>query len=330
MTSLSFAAVCLLFGSNFYLMSIALEGFGPATVGAGRIVGAIAVLMAIWRTTAPDTRLRRRDILPAVLIGLLANGYPAVVQPYLIQQTEAASRGGGHSFYGVMVAFTPLLTILVSIPLLGVRPTWRQAVGVAAGLGFMGLLLRDGQKLGVTAPMLLLAISVPTAYAVANTYLRRRLAEAPAVPLTVAMLAAPTVILTTMAVWEWSSAAAPPTQTVGPAAQAGWPATAPVAALLWLGTMGTGLVMWVFVRLVQSRGPLFAGMVTYVVPLIALGWGVRDGELITTRQQIAVAGVLAMVALVQYGGPRRAADAAEEAPRGVPHRGSATRSAAST
>jgi drug/metabolite transporter (DMT)-like permease len=53
------------------------------------------------------------------------------------------------------------------------------------------------------------------------------------------------------------------------------------------------------VRLVQDRGPLFAGMVTYVVPVIALFWGWQTGESITLVQVLAMMGVLAMVALVQ-------------------------------
>jgi hypothetical protein len=47
-------------------------------------------------------------------------------------------------------------------------------------------------------------------------------------------------------------------------------------------------------------------MVTYVVPTLALVWGAVDGEVITSRQLLAMAGVLGMVALVQFGG---AADA---------------------
>jgi len=54
---------------------------------------------------------------------------------------------------------------------------------------------------------------------------------------------------------------------------------------------------------VLERGPLFAGMITYVVPMLALTWGRFDHETITTRQMAAIAGVLAMVALVQFGSP---------------------------
>ena len=41
-------------------------------------------------------------------------------------------------------------------------------------------------------------------------------------------------------------------------------------------------------------------MVTYVVPLLALMWGQYDEEQLTPLQILAVAGILAMVALVQW------------------------------
>lgn len=301
MPYLSFVAICLLFGSNFFLMSQALQAFGPAVVGAGRVFGAWAVVMLLWWLTAPKARLPRSAWPSAFSIGLLANGYPYLMQPYLIREAEAAGMGAGHSFFGVMVAFTPLLTILVSIPMLGVRPTWRQLVGVVVGLGFMFLLMLDGGKLGVTPVMLAMAFSVPLSYAVANTYLRRRLSDAPAVPLTAMMLAAPALLLTPLAV---DQRLATPLRLQDPTDPTNYPAA--TAAVLMLGVTGTGLTMWLFVRLVQQRGPLFAGMVTYVVPLVALAWGVFDGERIPPRQVVAIAGVLAMVALVQFGGPKPA------------------------
>jgi drug/metabolite transporter (DMT)-like permease len=64
--------------------------------------------------------------------------------------------------------------------------------------------------------------------------------------------------------------------------------------------LSTGIATLMFLRMVQDQGPLFAGMVTYVIPLVALAWGQFDGERLTTLQIAAISGVLAMVALVQW------------------------------
>ena len=68
-----------------------------------------------------------------------------------------------------------------------------------------------------------------------------------------------------------------------------------------LGIIGSGVSTMVFIRMVLQRGPLFAGMTTYVVPVVAMLWGTLDHESISGMQAFAIAGVLAMVALVQTG-----------------------------
>jgi drug/metabolite transporter (DMT)-like permease len=75
-----------------------------------------------------------------------------------------------------------------------------------------------------------------------------------------------------------------------------------LGALATLGVLGTGVAVLLFIHLVVKEGPLFAGMVTYVVPTLALVWGAVDGEPVTARQVAAIVGILAMVALVQLGG----------------------------
>jgi drug/metabolite transporter (DMT)-like permease len=85
-----------------------------------------------------------------------------------------------------------------------------------------------------------------------------------------------------------------------------------IASLVFLGAIGTGAAIWLFNRLIISHGPLFAGMVTHVFPIIALAWGAFDEEQITGRQMAAMAGVLMMVALVQFGATRPAAPAPTE------------------
>ena len=74
-----------------------------------------------------------------------------------------------------------------------------------------------------------------------------------------------------------------------------------IVYLLLLGVVGSGVSTMVFIWMVLKRGPLFAGMTTYVVPVLALLWGTLDHESISPLQMAAIAGVLAMVALVQTG-----------------------------
>ncbi len=91
--------------------------------------------------------------------------------------------------------------------------------------------------------------------------------------------------------------------------QVGWIITAFFLGLA-IGPLLYGPVSDRFCR----RAPLFAGMVTYVVPMIALLWGQFDGERLTGGQLAAIAGALAMVAVVQWRAAKPVVPATAEPP----------------
>lgn len=288
MAYLYFVIVCLFFGSNFILMDRATRWFGPIEIGLGRVASAAALLAILWATLDRKQRLAKRDLGVLVAIALISNAYPYALQPAMIaSQME-------HSFFGMMMAFVPLLTILVSIPMLGVKPTARQLVGVVLGFAFIVLLMYDGHDRGIPIGLLALAGSVPLSYAVGNTWIRRSLSHVDSTPLTVVMLLVSTAALAPLAASRSLQAGL---GVLPPAPREDFVTAA--AALAMLGAAGTGLCMWAFIRLIQDRGPLFAGMVTYVIPVVALTWGWLDREPISLKQMVAIAGILSMVALVQ-------------------------------
>jgi drug/metabolite transporter (DMT)-like permease len=143
---------------------------------------------------------------------------------------------------------------------------------------------------------LLLAFSVPLTYSIANVLMRRGMQHLPAIELTSLCLAGTAVLLLPLALWMPS-----PTPTAAVSWSEAW------GALAILGVLGTGIGSLLFNRLVQEQGPLFAAMVTNLVPIGAMAWGWADAEEITARQLGAVLGVLAMVLLVQFGAAKKPA-----------------------
>jgi drug/metabolite transporter (DMT)-like permease len=336
---LAFLFICLTWGASFILMERATHAFGPVGVGIGRLAGGAVVLAGVWWVQraknlsqnrlkkggqaqfGPKTlqsepvpngsdsthRVARRDVARIAGVALAGTALPFVIQPYCLRQ------GFGHSYFGTMVALVPLATIVVSVPTLGVWPTWRQLVGVLGGLACIVLLIEDGAERGMSAGLLALALTVPLCYAMGNTYLKWKLSHVHAVPLTALILALAAAWLAPLelvpGVLERLGLAGP-TRPEDVALA--------VAALAVLGAIGTGVAVLLFIHLVVKEGPLFAGMVTYVVPVLALVWGAVDGEAITARQLAAIGGVLAMVALVQFGGGAAPAEPAE-VEAGEPH-----------
>ena len=184
MAYLAFVFVCFAWGTTFILMERRV-----ARVGAGRdrrlrdCSLAAAALAVIWWFKRDVYRLDRRYIGPILFSALVANVPPYVTQPYVLAQ------GFGHSFFGVAVAAIPLLTILMSIPMLGLWPTWRQLVGVVGGLVCLWFVVEDGFHRGMSlAACLALAAVVPITAAFNNTFVKLKLSGAQALPVTAVML----------------------------------------------------------------------------------------------------------------------------------------------
>lgn len=64
-----------------------------------------------------------------------------------------------------------------------------------------------------------------------------------------------------------------------------------------LGVVGTALASILFYMLVKRAGGLFASLVTYGIPFIAVGWGIYYGEKFTFLQLVALIVILAGVYL---------------------------------
>ena len=278
-----FVLICAAWGVNFQLMKLARQVFAPAQVGTARVLGGLAALLLIWWWQRGQLGWRRQNISPLLLIVLIGYAWPYALQPYLV-----AKHGG--AFVGITVSFVPLLTVILSVPLMGIWPTRRQTLGVLGALCGMIALLSEGLQRSVPVRDMLLALTVPAGYAISNICIRRKLAHVPSLALSWQALLGAAFLLVPLSLQEPRPVASSQTQ---------WTIT--IACLVMLGVVGTGLSNWMFNVLINTQGPLFAGMVTNLVPLWAVLLGWWDGEIVTFQQLLALVWILAMVTSVQYG-----------------------------
>jgi drug/metabolite transporter (DMT)-like permease len=54
-----------------------------------------------------------------------------------------------------------------------------------------------------------------------------------------------------------------------------------------LSIVGTGIAKTIFNKLVQISTPIFSSSVTYLIPIVAIIWGVLDGEKLSEIQVLA-------------------------------------------
>ena len=79
-----------------------------------------------------------------------------------------------------------------------------------------------------------------------------------------------------------------------------------IEALLYialLAVVGTSSAVVIFNKLISRSSAIFASSVTYLIPIVAILWGVFDGENITMHHILAVLIILSGVYLVNKNSP---------------------------
>lgn len=284
MHHLLFLLLSFVWGSNFILMKKASLAFGPLTVSAGRVTGGAIMLAMVWQLQKDKHwPFKKSDWLALSFVVFFGFIWPYTTQPYLI------GKFGESGFFALVISLVPLMTIIVSVPMLRVLPTVRQTIGVMGGLGFIALLFYDGLfERSITPGGLALAVTVPLCYATVNTFVKRRFAHVAPMSMACICLFLSAIVMVPAGV---SNETIQTDHENFPLA---------VGAMIVFGLIGTGVSTFMFYRLLMDRGPLWASMTAYLVPVVGLAWGWVDHEIVTLTQVIAFAGILTMVALVQF------------------------------
>ena len=162
-----FLYIALIWGSSFILMKRAESNFPPMSLATYRLFGAAAILFVFWLIGSRSKLCELKD-LKGILFMAVCTVIPFAAQPFLIARY-------GSGFIGMMVIFVPLLTILISVPMLKKYPNAREIIGVLGGFFFTWLIIKDGIDRDFSFTDMLLAFSIPFTYALSNTFTKRYL-----------------------------------------------------------------------------------------------------------------------------------------------------------
>ncbi len=276
--------MALVWGSSFILIKFSLRAFTPAQVGAGRIAMAFLFFLPflVRQARQPEMRLLFRQHW---LLLLVSGGFG-----YLIPAQMFALAGAhlSSSLSGALNALSPLFTLALGSLFFGRPLVLRQAAGIALGVAGSVLLVffsANGQ-FSVNAWALLVVLAT-VGYGLNTNVLGRYLSHLPAL---------------FIAVWSFALIGIPALlyllTTDFPARAVRAENGLPLLALCALGSLGSGLMSVFFNRVVQLASPLFAASVTYLIPVVALGWGLLNTESIYLWQYIGMAVCLLGVYLI--------------------------------
>ena len=279
------AVLALIWGSSFILMKRGLYHDGVAVLTSWQV--ATARLSIAWLTLSPillrHISLLPKHWLPLLGSGVLGNGIPAFL--FATAQTRIDS-----ALSGMLNSLTPLMTLLTGALFFSTRVRGIHVAGIIMGLvGAAGLIAFNSEDgLPSWSVYAVLPIIGTLCYGFSGNIVKRYLYMLPATATSALALTWVGPVSIGLAL----GSGLPETLRTDPHA---WKALGYVAIL---AVMSSALALVLWNVLLQRTSALRASTVTYLMPVVAIGWGFLDNETIGWQQLGMIGLVLAGVYIV--------------------------------
>lgn len=283
--------IASIWGSSFILIKRGLfapdgsELFTPLQVGAMRILFAALFMVPIvakkWKV------LNNGKLKYLLAVGIFGNGIPAFL--FAAAQTEIPS-----ALAGMLNSLVPVFSMLIALAVFGVKIRQLQAAGVVVGLiSAVGIIWSSGGLRGSEINPLYasLVILATVCYAISLNVIKQFLQKESSIAITgvALILVSPAGMFILFATDFISRATGSEAAIMG------------LGAIAILAIVGTALALILFNRLVQETNTVFAASVTYIIPLVAIAWGLVDGETLSWLQGICALTMLGGIFLINRG-----------------------------
>lgn len=269
---LIFGALSIIWGSSFILMKISLDNhLGPYQIASLRIVFAGLVLLPI--TIKNIKYIPRNKFFLVFISGTLGSLLPAFL-------FCLAEEGIESSLAGTLNCLTPIFAIITGAVFYKTNVSVNKIAGIL--IAFVGsvLLLFSKGHLQENQDLIFISFVVLAAFLYGfnvNMVSKHLLMIPPlhlaAISLSLNAIPALLLIIST-GFFNLSFAHHPLLIAVGGAA--------------FLGIIGTAFASVLFYTLVKRAGGIFASMVTYGIPFVAIAWGIFYGEVYNFKQVLCL------------------------------------------
>lgn len=273
--------LAITWGSSFILIKQGLVSFTPYQVGALRMTIASG-LLAFWGV--PSLRSMPKEKLWYVFFaGLTGNFVPMFLFP--IAQTRVSS-----SVAGILDSLVPLFILVLGTMFFKLKGTKNQIIGVLVGfLGAILLIGFDGFSGENSFWHCMLIVFATILYAINSLILSTHLSDVPSFKLASALFTIwliPAVVILLFSGFFQSFQGTPQQ----------WESLGFVTVL---GFFGTAAAMSIFYTLIKQTGSVFASMVTYLMPVVSVSWGLLVDEHVTLIHIIGFLMILSGIYLIQ-------------------------------
>ncbi len=282
--------LAFIWGSSFILMKRGLETYTPYQIGALRMGASLICLLPFLFGSIKKVPFVKWKYLFAA--GWLGNGIPSILFP--LAETHLNS-----ALTGMLNSLTPLFTFLIGISFFKMKFSQNKIYGLIIGL-IGACLLVAGRNSDDGQSDLLFATAVIVAtvcYGISVNIIRSKLADVDSISNT-AMALMFTGIPMGMSLFFTDFISR--TETAPGAGMS-------MMYILVLAFFGTALSTVLFNKLIKVSGALFATSVTYLIPIVAVMWGLFDKENLSPLHFLGLSGALIGVYLINKSTAKKTA-----------------------
>jgi drug/metabolite transporter (DMT)-like permease len=271
----------LIWGTSFILIKQGLKVFDADEVGALRVAAASLFLL-------PVALVNLRELKSEHYWKLFASGMMGIFIPAFLFATAQTRMDS--SVAGILNTLTPLFTMLIGAFIFKQKFKVLAIVGIA--LGFTGTLLlslsRSGGSISGFNAFALLIVVACFFYGSNLNYIKFNIPDLRSITITSIslLLISPLAIIYLIGFTDFTDKFS--------TNEGAWKA---FGFIVLLGFMSTAVATTLFNRLVKISTPLFASSVTYVMPIVAVMWGVVDNEILQAGHFIGMALIIGGVYL---------------------------------
>ena len=283
--SLSWSILIVLsvvWGSSFILMKRGLDAFSSDEVAALRISIAFLFLLPF------QIKYYKIDIkkyfLGLALMGAFGNLIPAFL--FTKAETHISS-----SLAGMLNALTPIFTILVALFWLNTKTSSKQISGIIVGFiaAVCLIFFEKGDNKFQNIMFGLLVVIATICYAISLNGIKKYLSDLSSIKATVwsFSIIGPMALVYLFGFTQFTNHLSHHPQ-----------ALSSLGYICILAIVGSALSVIIFNVLIKMAGTVFASSCTYLIPIVAVAWGVFMGETINLMQILSVLAIILSVYLI--------------------------------
>ena len=268
--------LAFIWGSSFILIKKGLVGFTPLQLGSLRII--ITALLLFLVGFKSLKKLPKNKLKWIVISGFLGTFFPAFLFAYAETEIDSA-------IASILNSIVPINTIVFGFLAFKMHSSKRQILGVLTGFAGTFLLITNGASINPNQNYwyAFLVIIATVMYAFSINIIKRHLQNVSPIAIAVgnfAIIIIPAFVVLIFSGFFTSQVIQGPDFTMS------------LFYIFLLSLFGTAIAKVLFNNLVQISTPIFASSVTYMMPIIAVSWGVLDGESFGFWQGVATVIIL--------------------------------------